>query len=617
MMERFLAVLFLAQVRGFDEWCRPARDSCHGRRQNFKVSNLFHLDFKPLSLEVLDWDGDGDSDLIVTNVTTHGGNEMNSYHLVEQVARNTFQLQTGSLDPFQNITSKAFSFWYKKPFAVTDWDRDGDLDLLLCKDARIYFLERLANGSMGEPRVLLEAGDSVRNDWAFAVGDFDADGDDDLLLEGAHYEIRYFEHLLDGNVSERLGMNHWFNGLRPFMDNPGVLEPVDWNGDGLLDLIVQNRGWDHIPQENLLYFEQMLDGSFVHRQGHFPRFRNQSFTTVDWNKDGLQDMLVGNYDGSIQLVSSILDLTFFERKGSQSVFSSVHIEASGFHPSIVDWNGDGILDLVLATDRRAPYSTRVLEGSAAGALHEVEPSPIGQAFEGVMHTRLLDVNGDGHVDAVGYENSPFALIYFERMENGSLQRTTGKTNPFWKINEAFNESGLQGTSFELADLDNDGDSDLVVCVRYLDGWKERGVLRFFEQAGNEWLAKGELSIDGNDLGSCSPRTFDYNGDMIVDLLLGIKLKLILFEGLGSFRLRQVPESENPFRDSDIKGYYNTFLAIGDWNGDGTLDVLVSESNPSEKGVRFFEQGFCAKQETCSGRGFCNSSLGRCECLSGH
>ena len=390
---------------------------------------------------------------------------------------------------------------------------------------------------------------------------------------------------------------------------------MDWNGDGLLDLIVKNIGWDHGPSENLLFFEHTLDGSFMHRQGNFPHFSNQSFTSADWNGDGLQDMLVSNEDGSIQLVSSMLDSRFFERTKSESVFSAVRIEWSKIDPSLVDWNGDGLLDLVLTSPHKE-YGTRVLEGSASG-LHEVEPPPLEHTFEGLAHTKLLDVNGDGRTDAVGCVGGaggcdvgvrPFSLVYFERLQNGSLQQKAGKANPFWKLNEGFSESGLGGDDFELADLDYDGDLDLVVCTDTS--------LLFFEQTSSEWLAREALPVSLSGY-KCALRAFDYNGDMRMDLLLGTDDRLLVLEGLGSFRLRELPQSENPFRDIELNCYLSIGLAVGDWNGDGIADVLVSEANPDWKGLRFFEKGFCTKRETCSGRGFCNPSLGKCECLSGH
>ena len=68
-------------------------------------------------------------------------------------------------------------------------------------------------------------------------GDWDGDGDRDLVMGAENGTLRYFERLQDGSLSEeRTGAANPFQGIH-LIGGYSVPNAVDWDGDGDVDLI--------------------------------------------------------------------------------------------------------------------------------------------------------------------------------------------------------------------------------------------------------------------------------------------------------------------------------------------------------------------------------------------
>ena len=409
------------------EWCRSVTGFCHGQRYILKEADspLFdsfpdHID----DLEAVDWDSDGDLDLLVTYLPS-SGSKMLTY--VENV-QGSF-LRNGSLASLPTYGTVSMH----KSFAATDWDADGDMDLLIYDHGSLLLLDRLDNSSLAEGRLLAQI-DEGR--WpmkcALAVGDYDQDGDDDVLISWSGQtsiaSIRYFEHENSGNVTERLGPGNPFEGI--MLDSTvGILTPADLNSDGALDLVVRLRGYNS-PPEVVLFFQRSLDGSFSKHASPFTgRFSPYTLAVVDWDADGHQDVIAVEGD-SIQRISVLPHPQYVERSGRLSVFSSVEpIQYND--PSFVDWNGDGLPDLVLPS--AFPSRFRYLEQTPSGLIEQ--SAEWAKHLSGLKPIRFVDVNRDGLMDAVACNGS--SLMYWQRMANGSLKNMAGAANPFLRVNLGF------------------------------------------------------------------------------------------------------------------------------------------------------------------------------------
>ncbi len=136
---------------------------------------------------------------------------------------------------------------------AADWDGDGDHDLLL-GDIRgnVFFLEN--EGKPGKPAFgpheNVEAGGSaikVDGDAGPFTVDWDGDGDLDLLAGGDSGAVTYFENegtktypkLAKGRELISPGtMDYNSPPTEPHRGGRSKVCATDWNGDGLLDLLV-------------------------------------------------------------------------------------------------------------------------------------------------------------------------------------------------------------------------------------------------------------------------------------------------------------------------------------------------------------------------------------------
>jgi hypothetical protein len=127
---------------------------------------------------------------------------------------------------------------------------------------------------------------------------------------------------------------------------------VDWNNDGLQDMLVGDAdGYVNIYLNTGSKTAPVLDeGTKVQAEGTNINVGMRATPVAsDWNEDGRKDLLIGNYDGNIFVYLN-------EGTDSSPVFNSAYLlQAGGVDfdigtraaPRIVDWNRDGLKDLLV------------------------------------------------------------------------------------------------------------------------------------------------------------------------------------------------------------------------------------------------------------------------------
>lgn len=292
----------------------------------------------------------------------------------------------------------------------------------------------------------------------------------------------------------------------------------------------------------------------------------------DFNGDGSADLAVSNE------MSNTISVFLNDGKGgfNNPVITPIHISALNVGPIAAgDLNEDGRNDLVLGTIAGAQANI-VLLSNGDGSFTQL--APIQNSF-GFLHARLVDLNGDKHLDlaaggngnmAVALGNgdgsfSPMAYLANGPMPNTYVGMDVGDVNGDGKLD-------IIGANF------GSGTGDMVVFLGNGDGT--------FQSPISQTAASSE---------PCSVSAADLNGDGKLDLLVAYNPGNVLrFDGIGNGTFSQ---NGGLTTDFSLQGQGASVLAV-DMNKDGKPDALFANYSSGSFSV-FLNgaQGFSTAQYT--------------------
>lgn len=361
---------------------------------------LYH-DGKPLVMDLqmivpvaLDWDSDGDIDLVV-------GDEDGRVALVEATGKIVDRMPV-FLPPryFQQEADLLKCGALATPVGV-DWDGDGDDDILSGNTAgTIQFFTNLSGRGVASPRWgapvdLAAAGKKIRIQagpngsiqgpceakWGYttlAVADWNHDGLPDLIVNSILGKVQWYRNIgtrqhADLAAAESVEVQWpgvppkpawvWWQPLARELCTQWRTTPlvVDWNNDGKNDLVML----DH--EGYLVFFERILQGNklallpgqrvfYTSKEETFRpnpfsagRSGRRKFCTVDWDGDGLRDLFMDSINSNWwrQQPGQAVGQTLLHDMGPMSDRVLAGHDTS---PTTVDWNADGIPDLLIGAE---------------------------------------------------------------------------------------------------------------------------------------------------------------------------------------------------------------------------------------------------------------------------
>ncbi|MCX6335393.1 MAG: FG-GAP-like repeat-containing protein [Bacteroidia bacterium] len=344
--------------------------------------------------------------------------------------------------------------------ALGDYNNDGDFDILLTGSGSIskIYLNNGDNSFTEQTGIALTGVYYSSVAW----GDYDNDGDLDILLTGATggYE-RY-------NSISKIYRN---NGDNSFTEQTDIILPgvclgsvawSDYDNDGDLDILLtgQNNSYQNISK----IYRNNGDNSFIDQTGIvLTGVYQSSIAWGDYDNDGDPDILLTGYSRS-DPISKI-----YRNNGDNTFTGQADIALTGVYKSSSAWgdyDNDGDLDILL-TGESGDYQnynpvSKIYRNNGDNSFTE----QTGIILTGVCQSSIAwsDYDNDGDLDifltgsTAEYPYNPISKIY----------RNNGDNTFTWQTGITL--AGVSNSSMACGDYDNDSDLDILLTGDSGSGW---------------------------------------------------------------------------------------------------------------------------------------------------
>ncbi|MGR3318272.1 MAG: FG-GAP-like repeat-containing protein [Candidatus Anammoxibacter sp.] len=496
---------------------------------------------------VADIDGDGDMDVLITR-----SEDEILWFENDGAANPSFTLGTITVSEGVILAFPA------------DVDGDGDMDVLsgINNGNGIVWHENdgAVNPSFTQGGTITS---SVLNLQSLYAADVDGDGDMDVLSASADdNKIAWFEN--DGAA------NPSFTAHTISTSVNGVISvfAADVDGDGDMDVLSASNSDDKIT-----WYEN--DGA-----------ANPSFTarTITTDADGAESVFAADIDGDGDM--DVLSASANDNKVAWYKNNTIHRSAlfpetgtittstdSGTTLFVVDIDGDGDMDILSPDDSKIVWFEN--DGAA-------DPSFTTGTITSSINAEMVfaaDIDGDGDIDVLTASNGVNAIVWHEN---------DGAANPSFTLGTITTGVTDGLILIFITDMDGDGDMD-VLSVSDVDN-----KIAWFENDGaaNPSFALGTITTSGGQPKSGYAADIDSDGDM--DVLVATNLGILWYENDGAAN----PSFAAGTITTQSSNFFSIFVV--DLDQDGDMDVIASVQQFGGASIRWYENDGAANPSFAAG-----------------
>ncbi len=415
-----------------------------------------------------DIDNDADLDILIANFS-------GEFEVVNTIFLND---GTGQFSPSPHLLVRDKT----NSMALGDIDNDGDLDLVMANggpdgnfNPNRVFINNINNTDSGKG-VFSDSGQSLGtyNSFDVELGDFDNDGDLDIVIANNYSEIADYRDRIyfnDGNGYFDKQVARTFGTL----SSSWSVDIGDINADGVLDLLTSSqnfRGNRVYPRVNDQF--QLIGKGYGDGQ-------NRSSAFADFNQDGYLDFVVAVYnpDGG---------------EPPRVYLNNRDVTTMGYNLDLMSSNTNlpdfGERSVVIQEQVTGRYLVRIFD-------HENEYtdySDLSEEIGSIIQEKLSNTSSLSDQEIIQKIISNLGHITFIE-------------KPFWDTSTVV-KKGLASHSLAVGDIDLDGDLDVVLGNHaqriefYLNdgegGFSDAGI--YFgdrETLDSPFVALGDLDNDGD------------------------------------------------------------------------------------------------------------------------
>lgn len=485
--------------------------------------------------------------------------------------------------------------------SIIDYDGDGDLDIVTFTETAttLYFFTNYAaqNGD-------LSTFEYVCTNRCYGM--FEEGAEDNSLFYGEEFVCPF-------NVGDPRSTDA---GTR---HAGGTLLSIDLDGNGLLDLLIGDTGFNNVKASLM---EDAIDGqdstsvvdtnfpSLVAGETPVDLYRFPASYHLDINNDGVKDLLfcpnsrfnADDDDGMwLYLNTGTEAEPWFELETTRFLQSTMIENGNSAYPVLVDLNGDTLLDLVIGN--REYYIDSVTQhtqlavylnvGSATEPAFELFDDnwlDLASTERRSAYPAFGDLDGDGDLDLILGEQSGVLNIAYNNAAANEIPVFDELTQPLSDASGTPIDVGQFSTP-SLFDVDGDGDLDLLVgekegIVNLFINTGDSSTPEFTQFQGENGDALGGIQVE-NQLGINGYAVPQMHRDGDGELWLFVANEIGGIELYNGFTSDNFSGSFNQVT-TDLGGIrqgLRSGVALDDLNNDGLLDMVYGISNG---GVMYFQ-----------------------------
>ncbi len=413
------------------------------------------------------------------------------------------------------------------------------------------------------------------------------------------------------------------NAMSPLRFLPETLGPgcafLDYDGDGWMDIFLVNSGPSDFytpknPIRSALY-RNNRNGTFTdvtEKAGVAANTFGMGVAAGDYDNDGYPDLFLTAYGNPI-LYHNNRDGTFTdvsEKAGLGAAVFNGHWTTSAVW---FDFDNDGRLDLFVCSfvdygkdshlscgdnklGKHFYCIPRMFQGTSSLLFHNNGDGTFTEVGHGTAIQKSLgkalgvvatDINNDGRMDLFVANDTVQDFLFVNRGPDARGQTKWDEIALLAEVGFSENGQARSGMGVDAADLNGDGWQDLFVAnvdQETFSLYQNNKDETFTDIAIRQNVAQATRFLSGWGL-----KFFDYDNDGSVDLILAnghpddmiesysprVKYRepLLLFHRENGV-LRNVSANAGP---AFTKSYAARGLAVGDFDNDGRLDVLIGNN----------------------------------------
>jgi hypothetical protein len=377
------------------------------------------------SVFAADMDNDGDMDIVSASW------DDDTIAWYENTATFSFD-PTWSASDIDTNADGAFSVF------AADMDNDGDMDIVSASadDSTIAWYEN--NNGDGSSWTAADIDTDAVSAQSVFVADMDDDGDMDIVSASEEDDtIAWYEN--DGNANPSWSASD----IATSADGACYVFVADMDNDGDMDIVSASA-----EDDTIAWYEN--DGN-----------ANPSWSASDiaTSADGARSVFVADMDndGDMDIISASEEddtIAWYENNGASNpswTAADIATSADGANSVFVaDMDNDGDMDIVSASGEDDTIAWYENDGNANPSW---TASDIATNADGAAAVFVADMDNDGDMDIVSVSGRDNTTAWYEN---------DGNANPSWTASDIAT-SGYDPYGVFVADMDNDGDMDIIVA----------------------------------------------------------------------------------------------------------------------------------------------------------